>query len=163
MRWNAVKKKIIFTAYFWHLFAVNAVNRGELFFFTAFLVALNYSFSPLNAMNYFFSPHLAVKKNYSPLERKWWIIFFHRIHRNHRISYENSPHSPHFLRKFTQKPRPGMPLFGQPMVDHDTNRSNRGTTATRICQTMVNLWASINQCMVGQPRPSLVTSWLTLA
>ena len=38
---------------------------------------------------------------------KWWIIFFHRIHRNHRISYENSPHSPHFLRKFTQKPRPG--------------------------------------------------------
>ena len=39
---------------------------------------------------------------------KRWIIFFHRIHRNHRISYENSPHSPHFLRKFTQKPRPGI-------------------------------------------------------
>ena len=37
--------------------AVNAVNRGELFFFTAFSVAVNYPFSPLNAMNYFFSPH----------------------------------------------------------------------------------------------------------
>ena len=36
MRW----KKIIFTAYFLHLFAVNAVNRGELFFFTAFSVFL---------------------------------------------------------------------------------------------------------------------------
>ena len=39
---------------------------------------------------------------------KRWIIFFHRIHRNHRISYENSPHSSHFLRKFTKKPRPGI-------------------------------------------------------
>ena len=47
-------KKKIFTAYFLHLFAVNAVNRGELFLFTAFSVAVNYSFSPLNAMNYFF-------------------------------------------------------------------------------------------------------------
>ena len=56
-------------AYFVHLFAVNAVNRGELFFFTAFSVAVNF-FSPLNAMNYFFSTHLAVKKNNSPLERK---------------------------------------------------------------------------------------------
>ena len=40
---NAVKcgeKKIIFTAYFLHLFAVNAVNRGELFIFTAFSVFL---------------------------------------------------------------------------------------------------------------------------
>ena len=36
MRW----KKIIFTAYFLHLFAVNAVNRGELFIFTAFSVFL---------------------------------------------------------------------------------------------------------------------------
>ena len=36
-----------------------------------------------------------------------WNIYFHRIHRNHRISYKNSPHSPHFLQKFTQKPRPG--------------------------------------------------------
>ena len=34
---------------------------------------------------------------------KQWIIFLHRIHRNHRISYENSPHSPHFLQKFTPK------------------------------------------------------------
>ena len=42
---------------------------------------------------------------------KRWIIFFHRIHRNHRISYDNSQHSPHFLRKFTQKPRPGIYLF----------------------------------------------------
>ena len=25
----------------------------------------------------------------------------------HRISYEYSPHSPHFLQKFTLKPRPG--------------------------------------------------------
>ena len=40
MRWNAVKKKIIFTAFFLHLFAVNAVNRGELFIFTAFSVFL---------------------------------------------------------------------------------------------------------------------------
>ena len=45
---NAVKcgeKKIIFTAYFVHLFAVNAVNRGELFFFTAFSVAVNFFFT----------------------------------------------------------------------------------------------------------------------
>ena len=34
--------------------------------------------------------------------------FFHRIHRNHRISYKSSPHSPHFLQKLTQKPRPGL-------------------------------------------------------
>ena len=34
-------------------------------------------------------------------------IYFHRIHRNHRISYKNSPRSPHFLQKFTQNPRPG--------------------------------------------------------
>ena len=50
---NAVKcgeKKIIFTAFFLHLFAVNAVNRDELFFFTAFSVAVNYSFSPLNRL-----------------------------------------------------------------------------------------------------------------
>ena len=31
-------KKLIFTAYFLHLFAVNAVNRGELFIFTALSV-----------------------------------------------------------------------------------------------------------------------------
>ena len=40
---NAVKcgeKNIIFTAYFLHLFAVNAVNRGELFIFTASSVFL---------------------------------------------------------------------------------------------------------------------------
>ena len=34
-------------------------------------------------------------------------IYFHRIHHNHRISYKNSPRSPHFLQKFTQNPRPG--------------------------------------------------------
>ena len=34
------EKKIISTAYFLHLFAVNAVNRGELFIFTAFSVFL---------------------------------------------------------------------------------------------------------------------------
>ena len=39
MQWSAVKK-IVFTAYFLHLFAVNAVNRGELFIFTAFSVFL---------------------------------------------------------------------------------------------------------------------------
>ena len=40
---SAVKcgeKKTIFTAYFLHLFAVYAVNSGELFIFTAFLVFL---------------------------------------------------------------------------------------------------------------------------
>ena len=36
-----------------------------------------------------------------------WNIYFHRIHRNHRISYNNSPQSLPFLQKFTQKPRPG--------------------------------------------------------
>ena len=35
----------------------------------------------------------------------WGIIYFHRIHRNHRISYKNLPHSPHFFQKFTQKPK----------------------------------------------------------
>ena len=34
------RKKIIFTAYFLHLFAVNAVNRGELFIFTLFSILL---------------------------------------------------------------------------------------------------------------------------
>ena len=34
------EKKIIFTAYFLQIFAVNAVNRGELFIFTAFSVFL---------------------------------------------------------------------------------------------------------------------------
>ena len=48
---------------------VNAVDRAE-FFFTAFSVAVNYFFSPLDAMNHFFSPHIAVNKNNSPLERK---------------------------------------------------------------------------------------------
>ena len=33
-------KKIIFTAYVLQLFAANAVNRGELFIFTAFSVFL---------------------------------------------------------------------------------------------------------------------------
>ena len=37
MRWKAVKK---FIAYFLHFFAANAVNRGELFIFTAFSVLL---------------------------------------------------------------------------------------------------------------------------
>ena len=41
------RKKTNFTAYFLHLFAVNAVNRGELFFFTAFSVAVNYFFHRL--------------------------------------------------------------------------------------------------------------------
>ena len=31
----------------------------------------------------------------------WWNIYFHRIHRNHRISYKDSPQSPHFLQRFT--------------------------------------------------------------
>ena len=66
-------KKIIFTASFVHLFAV---NRGELFFFTAFSVAVNYSFSPLNAMNYFFSPHLAVKKIIHRLRESVELFFF---------------------------------------------------------------------------------------
>ena len=35
------------------------------------------------------------------------LFYFHRIQRNHRISYNNSPQSPPFLQKFTQKPRPG--------------------------------------------------------
>ena len=39
------------------------------------------------------------------------LFFFHRIHRNHCISYTNSPHSPHFLQKCTRKPRPGSQLF----------------------------------------------------
>ena len=43
-------------------------------FFTAVSVAVNYSFSPLNAMNYFFSPLDTVKKN----NPKRGIIFFHR-------------------------------------------------------------------------------------
>ena len=42
MRW----KKIIFTAYFLHLFAVNAVNRGELFIFTTFSIFLQNVSSP---------------------------------------------------------------------------------------------------------------------
>ena len=37
MRWYA-KKKIISTAYILHIFAANAVNRGEVFIFTAFSV-----------------------------------------------------------------------------------------------------------------------------
>ena len=36
-----------------------------------------------------------------------WNIYCHRYYRNHRISYQNSPHSPHFLQIFIRKPRPG--------------------------------------------------------
>ena len=68
---NAVKcgEKKIFTAYFLHLFAVNAVNRGELFF------------SPRSRWRWVILFHRLMR----------WIIFFHRIHRIHRISYENLP------------------------------------------------------------------------
>ena len=48
MRW----KKIIFTAYFLHLFAVNAVNRGELFIFTAFSVFLQKRSFPRRVRTY---------------------------------------------------------------------------------------------------------------
>ena len=62
-------EKKIFTVYFLHLFAVNAVNRGELFFFTAFSVAVNYFFSPLNVMNYFFHRFLSSGELFfSPLD-----------------------------------------------------------------------------------------------
>ena len=83
MRWNAVKK-IIFTAYFLHLFAVNAVNRGELFFFTAFSVAVNYSFSPLNAMNYFFFTASSGEKK----------KFNRHQERGEKKIHRDSPHSP---------------------------------------------------------------------
>ena len=35
------------------------------------------------------------------------VNFFHHTHRNHRIFYNYLLHSPHFLEKFTRKPRPG--------------------------------------------------------
>ena len=38
----------------------------------------------------------------------WWIIYFHRIHRNHRISYNNSPQSPHFLQNLPKNLDPGL-------------------------------------------------------
>ena len=43
----------IFAAYFLHLFAVNAVNRGK-FFFHRVLGGGELYFSPLDAMNFFF-------------------------------------------------------------------------------------------------------------
>ena len=51
----------------------------------------------------------AVKKNNSP----HFTAFLTKTHREiHRISYKNSPrNSPHFLQKFTAKPRPGYIIF----------------------------------------------------
>ena len=37
--------------------------------------------------------------------------FLTKILRTHRISYKNSPHSPHFLQKFTQKTDPGLNIW----------------------------------------------------
>ena len=78
MRWNAVKK--IFAAYFLHLFAVNAVNCGELFFSPRSRWRWIILF-PRSMRLIFFSPHLAVKKNNSPLERNWWKKIIRRIKR----------------------------------------------------------------------------------
>ena len=65
-------EKIIFTAYFLHLFAVNAINRSELFIFTAFSVSLQKNFFSrvrtcylLHAFNFWFhcaNCHLLLQK-----------------------------------------------------------------------------------------------------
>ena len=128
MRW----KQLIFSAYFLHFFAVNAVNRGELFFspcskfsYKNWISSSSYSIAQtvtyFSAISYVFKiDSVNVVK-----QRRWifvrngvklavnnckkcgdmrWIIFSLRIHHN---SYKHSPHSPHFLQNFTQKPRPG--------------------------------------------------------
>ena len=53
-------------------------------------------------------------------EMRWF--FFHRIHRNHRSSYINSSHSPHFLQKFTQNPRPGIKVASPDVIEVQTWR-----------------------------------------
>ena len=131
MRW----KKIIFTPYFLHLFTVNAVNRGELFIFTAISVFLQkrivHTCSNLcpparrwiivrNAMN--FAVNFCKKCG-----ELWWNIYFHRIHRNHRM-YKNSPHSLHFLQKITLKPRPGHYCFSA--IRNDENRKKANSQRT---------------------------------
>ena len=129
---SAVKcgeKNIIFTAYFLHLFAVNAVNRRELFIFTAHSYKKESSphgfepqtscrpstaYSTAPTVNYIFEISCEFKSdwvNFGNLMR-WifvrnavnfavifckkcgemrWNNFFYGIHRNHRISYKNSP------------------------------------------------------------------------
>ena len=111
-------KKI--TAYFLHLFAVNAVNRKKfckkscemrwIFFHRLHcfhrIPYINLHQSSMRWILVTKAANIAVKfcKNWGEM---WWNILVHRIHRNHRISYKNSPHSPHFLQKVTQKPWPG--------------------------------------------------------
>ena len=59
---NAVKcGEKNFTAYFLHLFAVNAVNRGELFIFTAFSVFLQKWSSPHGFEIFIFTAFTATK------------------------------------------------------------------------------------------------------
>ena len=147
MRWN----KIIFTTYFLHFFAV---NRGELFIFTAFSVFLqkrcfltrvrtSYLLHAFNflihcnnwyALIWFFCEfksnsvnvgkkiwrklwrwvfvRIAVKSGeifFSPQSQHFFerftafAAFLTKIHRNHSISYKDSPHSPYFLQKNSPK------------------------------------------------------------
>ena len=93
-------------------FCTNCGEMRWIIFFTA-LDAFFYINLPQQSMQWVFvrkAVNVAVnicKK----CDEMWWNIYCHRIHRNHRISFKNSPHSPHFLQKFTRKPRPGNQIF----------------------------------------------------
>ena len=74
-----MKKIVIFTAYFLHLFAVNAVNRGELFFFTGLSVAVNYFFHRLMRLIIFFTAYSGEKKIINRLRESGEKKIIHRF------------------------------------------------------------------------------------
>ena len=82
----------------------NAVKCGELFFFHRFHRISDISLPKKMKRWIFVRNAVNFCKKCGKMR---WNIYCHRIHHNHRISYKISPHSPHFLQKFTQKPRPG--------------------------------------------------------
>ena len=70
------------------------VKCGELYFFTAF-----------NAFLTLVCPKNRCGESFKKCGEMRWSIFVHHNQGNHRFSYKNSPHSTHFLRKLTQRPR----------------------------------------------------------
>ena len=102
------------------IFVRNAVKCGEFFFHRIHRFhRISYINLPQKSMRWIFvrnAVNFAVKLCKNAVKCGEIFIFtaftantafLTKIHRIQRISCENSPHSTHFLRKFTLKPRPG--------------------------------------------------------
>ena len=98
-------------------------------------------------------------------EMRWNIFFFHRIPRNHRFFFKNSPQSPHFLQQFTQKPRPGMRSVVLIKI------SIRGTflqllTKSGFSVNLARFWAAsrkrVNKCAVFLTTKTVICHVMTL-